>query len=183
MEEQEAPPPARKTFLQSFLMGRNPLWTVMRVLIWIGLTVVLFKFVFVPIRVTGSSMTPTYRDGQITLVNRLAYRTQEPQRKDIVALQFAGREILLLKRILGLPGETVQIVNGHVHVNGERVEEPYAYGIVSHRDDGPRGSGQILRTSKAITLGPEEYFLVGDNRVVSELHIEPRRKILGKVVF
>jgi signal peptidase I len=180
MEPEELPRPAKKPLWQAFLVGRNPVFTLVRVVVWIVAALVIFKFVLFPIRVTGTSMAPTYKDRQIKFVNKLAYARGEPQRMDIVAVALKG-QILLLKRIVGLPGETVQIVDGKITIDGEPLVEPYAAGIIFREI--PERKGEVMSTSKRITLGPDEYFLVGDNREVSELHIEPRDRILGKVLF
>lgn len=183
--ETEAPVRAEKRpAWQAFLVGRNPAWTVLRILVVVVVSVILFKFVLLPIRVTGTSMFPTYRNGQVRLVNLLSFRKAEPQRGDIVAVQFAGRDILLLKRIIALPGETVQVVDGQIHVDGQKLIEPYAKGMISHKVDDEWGEGYHLRTTSRIITVPEGYyFLMGDNRDVSEMHLEPRRKIMGKVLF
>jgi signal peptidase I len=184
METEAAPPPANRPIWQSLLVGRNPAWTVVRILFVVLVSIILFKFVFQPIRITGTSMSPTYTDGQIRLVNLLAYRKKEPQRGDIVAVQLLGREILIIKRIIGLPGERVQVVDGYIHVNGERLLEPYAHGLITLKVEDKWERAYELRTSPQIVNVPEgQYFLIGDNRDVSEMHLEPKRKILGKVLF
>lgn len=173
----------RKPFWQRFIMGGNPMFTMLRILVVVLVTLVLFKYVFLLTRVTGDSMMPTFQNGQVKLVNRLAYRKNPPQRLDIVVASFAGQEVFLIKRVIALPGETVQIIDGRVHVNGVKLVEPYTAGIVTHKIRDDRGRLFQLRTSRPIELEADEYFLVGDNREVTELHLEPRRKIIGKVIF
>ena len=73
-----------------FILGRNPGWTLLRILVVILLVLIVFKFVLLPIRVTGHSMWPTFHNGEIKFVNRLSYLRQKPKRGDIVAVEYAG---------------------------------------------------------------------------------------------
>jgi len=127
-----------------------------------------------PIRVDGTSMTNTLQDGEIVLVSKLAYRNSaNMQRNDIVICRYPGRVnengakqinigaalsldtyTLFVKRLVALPGDTVQISGGHLYVNGEYVEDPEFMASVPY--DYP------LRL-----LGEDEYFVIGDNRRTS----------------
>ena len=127
-----------------------------------------------PIRVDGTSMTNTLLDGEIVLVSKLAYRNSDNmQRNDIVICRYPGRVnengakqinigaalsldtyTLFVKRLVALPGDTVQISGGHLYVNGEYVEDPEFMASVPY--DYP------LRL-----LGEDEYFVIGDNRRTS----------------
>lgn len=165
-------PARRSPWYLRFIFGRNPVWTVVRILFVTFIALVLFKYVLVPIRVTGQSMYPTYKHGQIKFVNKLAYNRRDPQRGDVVAVRFAGDDILLLKRIIALPGETVSVYNGEVYVNKKKLEEPYAHGRI------PAGYGSMDPEK----LGPDEYIILGDNRKISEGYVKYRRDIIGKVL-
>src|SRR5579872_3664149 len=94
-------------WLQAILIGRKPKWTLIRLSAIIFGTLVLFGFVLIPIRVTGISMYPTYPDRRINFINRLAYVNHEPRRGDVVGISLAGEHLMLMKRIVGLPGETI----------------------------------------------------------------------------
>src|ERR1041385_285708 len=101
---------ASATWLQTILIGKKPRRTLIRIAVLVVVTVVVFKFVLLPIRVIGKSMMPTYKDHGINAVNRLAYLSHPPQRGDVVGIRFtetANPRIMLMKRIIGLPGETV----------------------------------------------------------------------------
>jgi signal peptidase I len=87
------------------VFGRDPSRTLRRVLVWSACTLVLFHYLLLPIKVIGASMTPTYRDGAVNLVNRLAYTHGSPKRGDVVVLH--DGEDLILKRIIAVPAETV----------------------------------------------------------------------------
>src|SRR5688500_9663084 len=98
------------------VFGSNPTRTLRRVLVWTTCTVLLFHYLLVPIKVIGASMTPTYRDGTVNLVNRLAYSRRTPKRGDVVVLH--DGDDLILKRIIAVPGETVSLEYGRIKING-----------------------------------------------------------------
>jgi signal peptidase I len=167
---------AQSSSLLRFVFGRNPTWTVVRILFVVFVTLVVFKFILVPIRVTGESMLPTYRNGQIKFVNKLAYKSKDPQRGDVVAVEYRGKQILLLKRVIAVPGETFQVRNGEVFINGKPLEEPYIKGKIPSQD------GKNVGYTDPIPLGPDEYMILGDNRDLSEGFFNKRREIIGKIL-
>ncbi len=160
------------------IFGRNPKRTLIRLVCLVTLSIVLFRFVLIPIRVSGLSMAPTYKDGKVSLVNHLAYRWKKPQRGDVVAFWYVPDRVVLLKRIVGLPGERVQILQGHVYVNGQMLEEPYA----RLQNKSLLGPSPPPRTDP-ITLKPGEYYFIGDNRPISVYGMVRESLILGKVIF
>jgi signal peptidase I len=127
--------------------------TLVRSLILAALCLVTFKFLFIPVRVDGGSMSPTYSDRGINLVNRMAYKRSAPRRGDVVAIWIGenSHSVVLMKRIVGLPGEAIGFQDGRVTVNGVLQDEPY----VSYYSDW---------NCKPVVCGPNEYFFVGDNR-------------------
>jgi signal peptidase I len=161
-------------WVQRITIGRNPRVTMVRVIVLVIASVVLFHFVFLPIRVKGESMLPTYREGRINFVNRLAYAFHEPNRGDVVAIRMAGPSIMFMKRIIGKPGETVAYHAGQVWINGQPLEEPYVKTPWNWEQE-PR------------QLGPDEYYFVGDNRSMPQVdHTEgkaPRERIVGKILL
>lgn len=109
-------------------------------------------FLFENYRVVGHSMDPTLADEQYLVVCKFLYRLQEPQRGDIVVFRDArGGDRKLIKRIVGMPGESVEVKNGLVYVNGQSLDEPYIM-------EQPRYSQQ------SSVLPEGEYFVLGDNR-------------------
>jgi signal peptidase I len=119
-------------------------------------------------------MEPTYHDGSVNLVNRLAYVRREPQRGDVVAIRFSGFKVMLMKRIVGRPGETIEFRRGRIYINGEFLEEPYVK--------------QAFRwNSPPETLGSDQYFVVGDNRAMRQTEHEhgkvDRERIVGKILL
>ena len=161
-------------------------WTIVAALV---MAFVLRIFVVELIRVDGTSMTNTLQDGEIVLVNKWAYWTGEPQRNDIVICRYPNRidstiplgasmaidfHTLFVKRLVALPGDTVQIHSGKLYVNGELVPDPEYMGSVP-MDYGP------------VTLKAGQYFVMGDNRYsshdsrASDVGPISRDAIMGKV--
>jgi len=137
----------------------------------ISIVLVVYKTALVPIRVTGVSMEPTYHNGRLNVLNKLAYNRRDPARGEVVGIQLRDRQMVLMKRIVGLPGETIEIKGGRVWVDGKALTEPYAQGF------------GIPSTPRATKLAQDEFFVVGDNRSVSEYGVVGRDEILGKVLF
>lgn len=140
------------------VFGSSPRRALIRSLVWALLLLAVGRFLLVPVRIYGDSMKPTYQPGTFNLVYTLRYRGRPPRRGDVVAVSMAGRRLLLLKRVIGLPGETVFIGNGTVFIDGEPIEEPYVE-YNAHWNVSP------------VTLDGNEYFVIGDNRgMPSRLH-------------
>jgi signal peptidase I len=156
------------------IFGENPRRTTVRILILAAVSVVTFGWILIPVRAEGISMLPTYRDGSLNLVNRLAFVMQQPQRGGIVAIALAGPHVVYIKRIIGLPGERLAIADGVVRINGTPLDEPYV-------------RNRSAWTMSEVQLGPDEYFLIGDNRGMREEDHDfgraPRSRIIGKVLF
>lgn len=162
--------------LKIVAIGRNPKRTLIRAAVLGVVCFVFFKFFFFEqivrqVRVEGNSMFPTYHDGSRNYINKLAYRHEEPKRGDVVAIKMAGEHEMLLKRIVGLPGETVAFANGKLLINGEAIEEPY----LKHHSPAPDLEPE--------TLKPHEYYVIGDNRMLSDRGRVDRDKIVGRIML
>ena len=160
--------PGGKTGWQRLFVGRNPAWTLGRVFLLILSSFLIFKFVLTPIRVTGNSMEPTCYDGQISVLNVLAYVWHSPRRGDIVGFHSDDGRQIIIKRIIGLPGERIAFHSGVVYINGRSIAEPYL-------------ASQGAWEWPEETLGEKVYFVTGDNRVISQQFRVETSKILGKV--
>jgi signal peptidase I len=167
-------------WLQIVTIGRNPKTTLIRAAVLAVLCVVVFRWMLLPVRIQGISMTPTYADHSFHFVNRLAYLWSQPKRGDVVGIRLtppqglSAPHIMYFKRIVGLPGETISFVEGRAHVNGQTLDEPYEKGSCDWNTD-------------AVTLGADEYFVVGDNRsMAKEEHVfgrAERSRIVGKALL
>ena len=132
---------------------------IIRLALVIIICIVLFSYILEPCFIKGKSMQPTYPAVGFTFCNRLAYRNKLPARGDIIILSYAGKK-LLLKRVIGLPGETIKIVDGIIYINGEKLDEPYVK---------KRGGHWFLRPRK---VKKNHIYVIGDNRSMPlEKHI------------
>jgi signal peptidase I len=160
--------------LRTVLVGRSPAWTLVRAALLAATLLVASRVAFSPVRAVGISMLPTYDEGQLLLLNRLAYRTTAPLRGDVVAIELAGGRAVLVKRIVGLPGERIRMAEGTLLVNDVPVAEPYV-----------RYSARW--TVDELQLQQDEYYVVGDNRAMPpEQHdfgSATRDRILGRLVW
>jgi signal peptidase I len=158
-------------WLQRVLIGRHPKRTLLRAGLTAIALLIVFRFVLIPVRVTGGSMEPTYRDGSVNLINRLVFWVREPRRGDVVSVRTSGMSNQYLKRVIGVPGENFAITNGLIFINGRPLAEPY----VKFREPW---------NLAPLQLGPADYVVIGDNRGMRlEDHtagITQRRKLIGK---
>lgn len=157
----------------SLIFGSNPRATLIRIAVLVGAAVIVFGFILLPVRMEGISMLPTYHGG-INFANRWAYRSHAPERGDAVAIRMAGPGVVYVKRIVGLPGERVEISIGVVLIDGQPLVEPH----VTHKQ--PWNMPEV-------TLGADEYFVIGDNRGMSMRNHDfgkaSRDRIIGKMIF
>ncbi|MBP3420738.1 MAG: signal peptidase I [Lachnospiraceae bacterium] len=130
--------------------------TSVYILVVLILTYCVVTFVGQRTEVIGSSMEPTLSDGDNLIVDKITYRMREPKRFDIIVFPYQYTEgTYYIKRIIGLPGETVQIDEaGRIYIDGEVLSEHYGKEVMT--DPGLAGKG--------ITLAEDEYFVLGDNR-------------------
>jgi signal peptidase I len=117
----------RSWIRQFFFPQITPIYLV-RVALVAALAYVFFAFVCTPIVIRGKSMEPTYRDGRVNFCFKLRYLFSDPRRGDVVGLKLAGARVILLKRAVATSGETVEFREGHLFVDGARVDEPYVQG-------------------------------------------------------
>lgn len=142
---------------------------ILAVVLYFGINAVSAR-----VRVDGFSMRPTLEDGEYILVNKLAYKTGEPERGDIVVFVFpVNPQEDLIKRVIGLPGETVSVHNGVVSVNGAPLAEPYIASPPAYDGDWVVPEGQL--------------FVLGDNRNDSrdshQWGLLPIENVIGRAVI
>lgn len=136
----------------------NLIWLVCALM----LALLIRQFAFEFVRVKGGSMRSTLQNAEVMLVTKGEYLFGSPKRHDVVICHYPGRYMdkwkllkqYFVKRVIGLPGETISIEEGIVHINGVPLEEPYLDEAHTRR----------RTTMEPVTLGADEYFVMGDNR-------------------
>lgn len=127
------------------------------------------SFIATPVRVDGDSMNKTFKNGDILIL----YKLSKINRFDVIVLHEEKDNEKIIKRVIGMPGDTVAIKDGEIYINDEKIDDEYAYGMTSDYD--------------RITLKSDEYFILGDNRLISKdsRYFGPikEKEIKGKVVF
>jgi len=153
-------------------------WEILKIVI-IALVIVIpiRYFLFQPFIVKGQSMEPNFEDSNYLIVDELSYRFRDPQRGEVVVFRYPRNvSQRFIKRIIGLPGEKIEIEAGVVMVNGKILDES-KYLLL-----GVQTSGDIQ-----ISLDENEYFVLGDNRISSfdsrQWGTLPRKNIIGRVYF
>jgi signal peptidase I len=133
---------------------------ILYLIVIVVLTFLMIRYVGQRTRVDGSSMENTLTNGDNLIVDKISYRFHEPERFDIIVFPYQYKEdTYFIKRIIGMPGETVQITDkGEILINGEELVESYGREVI--KDPG--------LASDPITLGEDEYFVMGDNRNYSK---------------
>lgn len=151
---------------------------IVYILFIILVTWLIVTFVGQRTKVDGHSMEPTLHHGDHLIVDKLSYHFKEPERYDIIVFPYQHAEnVYYIKRIIGLPGEEVQVKDGCVYINGEKLTSEH-YGAETMNDPGI--------AANPIQLGEEEYFVLGDNRNHSSdsreasVGVLTREQLIGK---
>lgn len=159
------------------------IWEVAKIVILALVIVVPIRyFLFQPFFVKGESMAPNFENGDYLIIDELSYRLREPERGEIIVFKYPhDLTQRYIKRIIGLPGETVEIEGGEVIIKKEN-SSPISLNESGYLDSSVQTLGSIK-----IILGQGEYFVLGDNRPVSSdsrrWGIVPRADIVGRVYF
>lgn len=133
-------------------VGQEILSWILTFAVAIALALVIRTFIFEPVRVDGHSMDYTLADNEYMIVTKYDYLLGEPERFDVVICHYPERgRTNFVKRLVGLPGDTVSMLNGTLYVNGEAIDEPYITNKANYN-------------MQAYTLKDDEYFVLGDNR-------------------
>ncbi|MCM1185261.1 MAG: signal peptidase I [Lachnoclostridium sp.] len=146
--------------------------TGLYLLVVLLITYLVITFVGQRTEVEGESMEATLSNGDNLIVDKLTYKFSDPKRYDIIVFPFKYQEnTYYIKRIIGMPGETIQIDDaGRIYINGEVLEEGYGREIIRAENVGI--------AAKPIILGEDEYFVMGDNRNNSS---DSRMEIIGNI--
>ena len=164
--------PKYKKFFKSVL-----LWIIEIVLVILAAYLII-EYAVEKTTMMGVSMNTTLNDGEKIIINKLAYLREDPKRNDVIIFSQSknGRGYYNIKRVIGLPGETVEIINGEVYIDSEKLQEVIPVETM-------RVAGLA---DEAILLGENEFFVLGDNRNYSEdsrfanIGIVVKNDIIGK---
>lgn len=152
------------------ILGELLSWLIYIVIVVI-LSLGIITFIGQRTKVSGHSMETTLSDGDNLIVDKISYRFRDPERFEIIVFPFQYEEhTYYIKRIIGLPGETVQVIDGYVYINGEVLDENYGLEVM----DNPGIAAE------PITLGEDEYFVLGDNRNHSSDSRDPSVGVLHR---
>ena len=134
---------------------REAIGWIIYILIVVCATYLIVTYVGQRTKVSGDSMQATLQDGDNLIVDKISYRFRDPERFEIIVFPYRYAEnTYYIKRIIGLPGETVQIIDGYVYINGEKLDENYGLEVMNSAGN----------AATPIELGEDEYFVLGDNR-------------------
>ncbi len=168
--------PADRSSTTHSLRNEIRIWS-RDLLIAIGLALVIIVFLYQPVKVEGTSMAPLLSDQERIFINKFVYRFEPIERDDVVVFWYPlDRSKSFIKRVIGLPGETVEIRQGLVYVNGRTLAEPYVPPQYEDMSDfGP------------IRVPIDSYFVMGDHRISSNdsrvFGPVASRYIYGRAVF
>lgn len=148
-------------------------------LVWVAIIVIIVRvFLVQPFIVDGSSMEPNFHDKEYILVDKLSYRFRAPARGEVIVFHppnFPTENYI--KRIIGLPGDTVDIANGKIDVNGVEISEPYLNSL-------PSDTTTVINLPPKVKVPAGQYFVLGDNRNHSsdsrEWGLLPKANIIGR---
>ncbi len=143
----------------------------------LGISIFIIVFLYQPVKVEGTSMMPGLADQERIFINKYAYRMGAIERGDVVVFRYPGDPSKnYIKRIVGVPGDRIEIVRGAVLVNGSHLEESYV--PKQFQDD---------RSMSEVTVPAGSYFVLGDHRNLSsdsrDFGTVEREAIFGKAVF
>jgi len=128
------------------------------VVVALVISVVLYLFIMTPHEVVGRSMDPTYKNGEMLMANKILYKMKKPERGDVIIFKYSETQDFI-KRIIGLPGETVMLKDGKLYVNGNLLDESHYLSSSIYTN-----GGDFLSEGETITVPEGTYFVCGDNR-------------------
>jgi signal peptidase I len=129
------------------------------IVVFLAMLVMVYLFLFSPQEINGQSMFPTFYDKELLITNKIVYKLHTPRRGDVVIFKSpTNKDIDYIKRVIGLPGETVLLKSSTYFINGNKLEEPYI------GSDVYTSGGSFLKEGEEIIVPEGMYFVSGDNR-------------------
>ncbi len=148
--------------------------------IFATIATIIYWLIAQPHKVSGASMFPNFHDGDYIITDKITYKFSEPKRGDVVVFKNPRDETQdFIKRIMGLPGDSVKVQGGHVFVNGKQVNEGFL------KPDVVTTPGSFMHEGQEVVVQPGEYLAMGDNRPHSsdsrEWGFVTKQEIIGRV--
>ena len=152
------------------------------IVVSLAIFAIVYVFLFQPHQVDGRSMEPTFHNSEYILTDKVSYRMHEPNRGDVVVFHSPQDErVDFIKRIIGVPGDSVMVRGGYVYLNDNKLDESYI------NDPGQVSPGRFLKEGEEITVSGGQYLVMGDNRLHSsdsrEWGLVTRNEIVGRAFF
>lgn len=155
---------------------------IQTVVVFGAIFAIIYLFIAQPHKVSGSSMIPNFTNGDYILTDKISYRFSPPKKGDVIVLKNPrNEEVDFIKRIVATPGDSLKVSDNSVFVNGQKLPESYLPTGTNTR------AGSFLLEGSEIKVGPDQYFVFGDNRDHSSDSREwgsiTKEEIVGKVFF
>lgn len=152
------------------------------IVVSLAIFALVYLFLFQPHQVEGRSMEPNFQNGEYILTDKVSYRLREPERGDVVVFHSPqDQRVDFIKRIVGVPGDTIEVKGGYVYIDGEQMSESFIH------DPGRVAQGKFLREGVVAEVPPNQYVVMGDNRLHSsdsrEWGFVPKDLIVGRAFF
>jgi signal peptidase I len=148
--------------------GRTILEYVVLAVVAVAVALLIQAFLVKPYRIPSASMEDTLLIGDRVLVDRISWRFSQPERGDIVVFHPPFDGPVLIKRIIGLPGDEISLNGGFVYINGKRLDEPYVRRVNGHQEPSePFSNGLPWSLQEPYKVPAGSYFVMGDNRTDS----------------
>ena len=152
------------------------------IVVFLAIIVMVYLFLLSPQEISGQSMEPTFFNAELIITNKFIYKIDPPKRGDVIIFKSPkNKEIDYIKRVIGLPGDKVKLINGEYYVNTIKLDEPYL------RPNTVTSGGSFLEEGSEITVPEGEYFVSGDNRPHSsdsrEFGTIPLEDFIGKGIL
>ncbi len=152
------------------------------IVVFMSILVMFYLFIVSPQEINGASMEPNFHNAELILTNKIAYKMADPVRGDVIILKSPNnKDVDYIKRVLGLPGDTVKLVANVFYINNQPIAEPYL------APETVTMGGSSLHEGEEITVPEGRYFVAGDNRQHSsdsrEFGTIPFEDVIGKAIL